>query len=156
MIHDGSRVSFVGHPSDGLGIGDHGRVFQAGASGSHVKWASGERRGEIDLIRNDDLVEMPTTGSLTADAITEPGLVSFAVRAVHSTSGDVGVLNALNAEGHLESFEDIAEDALAFVSSRIRQDPSFVEVLGQLEPDDGDDLVALAASTLLRDAFART
>jgi hypothetical protein len=152
-MHDGAKVAFVGHPSDGVEIGDEGLVLQAGNTGSHVKWKTGAAKNTITLVGNDDLV---INGSLAKHPLTdglEGDVVGISVRATFDRRGAVGVLNALNEEGHLSAFGQIAEDAMQMVASRIRQDPSFVEVLAVLDPDEGASLVEVAAASLLRDAF---
>lgn len=146
---EGQRVSYVGDTDNGLSVGDRGKVVSSDGNASHVLWMTGAKAGEIVLHDHFDLV---VSSNLPTDNF-DSGLVSFSVRQTFERYGSVGLLNALNEEGHLATFTDIAEDAVTMVASRIRQDPSFQEVLGHLEPEEGDDVVVLAASVLLRDAF---
>lgn len=146
---EGQRVSFVGDTDNGIAVGDRGKVVSAETGASHVLWMTGARAGEILLHDHFDLV---VSSNLPTDNF-DSGLVSFSVRQTFDRYGSVGLLNALNEEGHLATFTEIAEEAVTMVASRIRQDPSFQEVLAHLDPEEGDDVVILAASVLLRDAF---
>lgn len=153
MIIEGQRVSFCGDPDDNLDIGDSGRVMQAGYTGSHVKWATGNAQGQITLVSNLDL--SVTSGPSDTDVLNA-GLVGFSVQAVSAQGGSHAVLAALEAEGHLGSFQAIAEDCFRFVAERVRQDPSVAEVIAQLDPQDSDDLVYRASLVLLRDAVRQS
>lgn len=153
-MQDGAKVAFVGHvTADGPDIGDEGVVLSAGNTGSHVKWTKGAAKGQITLTGHDDLV---VNGSLSKHPLVdglEGVVVGIDVRASFDRRGAVGLLNALNEDGHLAAFGQIAEEAMQMVASRIRQDTSFKEVLAALDPDEGASLVEVAASALLRDAF---
>ena len=150
VIPEGSWVSSLTQ-DDGLAIGDRGRVLSAAGSGSHVLWSTGKRKGDLTLTANVDLVSSRTVD--LNDDLDSGGLVSVAVRDTYDSGGEVALLNALNAEGHLATFAPIAEEALQMVTARIRQDPSIREVLANLDEDEGAGFISLAASVLLRDAF---
>lgn len=150
-IPEGARVSYVGDGDDDLAVGDKGKVLSAAGSGSHVLWSSGARAGDITLTANMDLISSRTVDY--DDSLDTGCLVSVAVRETYDRGGEAALLNALNEEGHLATFAPFAEEALQMVASRIREDPSIREVLGQLEPDEGAEFIHLAASVLLRDAF---
>lgn len=149
---EGQRVAFVGDPQDGLQVGDCGKVLSSAEEGSHVLWSSGSRTGEVFLVENLDLVTSGATPR-TYDDLDSGSLVTIAVRDVYEGMGHVGLLNALNDEGHLATFAPIAEEAMQMVAARIRQDPSIGEVLASLDSDEGQEFVTLAVSVLLRDAF---
>lgn len=149
---EGQRVAFCGDPNAGLQPGDTGKVLSSAETGSHVLWSSGSRTGEVLLVENLDLVAS-TAAPRTYDDLDSGSLVTIAVRDVYDGQGHIGLLNALNEEGHLATFASIAEEALNTVAASIRQDPSFREVLSHLDPDEGSEFVSLAATVLLRDAF---
>lgn len=150
-VFDGARVAYAGEEGDGLSVDDRGRVLVAGMTGSHVLWQSGGLSGQITLTANHELTVLH--GARPCDSLDSGGLVAFAVREVYDQGGDAGLLNALNDEGHLATLGSLAEEALGLVAARLREDPSFKEVLAQLDPDDGAEFVAFAASVVLRDAF---
>lgn len=151
---EGQRVSYVGEVGDGLNIGDKGKVLSVDDGASHVLWTTGSRQGEVIFHTNLDLVVEPnqTEANMMASEFYTP-LVSVAVRDTYDRQGPVGLLNALNDEGHLAVFMPIAEEAIQMVASRIRQEPSFREVLAELGEDDGAEFVAFSTLQLLRDAF---
>lgn len=152
MFADGQRVQYAGDPIDGLDIGDVGVIAQAGHTASHVKWVTGARKGTFTEVPH---YEIQAVGSTPDTDALSGGLVTFAVRQVHAQVGNRGLLDILNEQGHLASFDAIGEEAMALVARRIREDPSIREVLAQLEGEDGDDFVAVATVALLRDAFGQ-
>lgn len=157
-IHDGRKVSFVGDPSpDGLAIGDTGKVIAGQGEISHVMWDSGRRTGSVTVEADEDLVVQAsprTTAATLDDSLDDGSLVTVSVRETYDDGGDVALLNALASAGHLSTMQSYAEEAQALIASRIRTDPSFREVLAQLDPEEGDSLVGLASAVLLRDAFS--
>lgn len=148
---EGQRVAFCGDPQAGLSVDDRGKVLSSSGEASHVLWATGSRAGEVLLVSNLDLVVAGQARSY--DDLDGGTLVTIAVRDTFDRTGHVGLLNALNEEGHLATFASIAEEAMQTVASRIRQDPSISEVLANLDPEEGAEFVAFTASVLLRDAF---
>lgn len=153
MIVEGSFVSYVGDEVDGLAVGNRGKVLSSTTGASHVIWRDGARAGEVTFVKEGDLVVSRTAAQ--DESVFESGhLVSVAVRQTYDHGGKVALLNALNDEGHLATCAPFAEEAMQLVASRIRQDPSFSEVLARLDPDEGADFVAFTAACLLRDAFS--
>lgn len=152
MMQDGVKVAFVGSPGEPVAIGDQGLVISGGRTGSHVKWRTGGRKGQIDLVANDDLV---VGAALARDALADSFEVSLTadlgVRSVYAARGARGLVREMEAAGHLASFPSYADEAIRLIAERIRQDPSFREVLAELDPDDGDEVIEVAARALLRD-----
>lgn len=151
-LAEGAIVAYVGEGGDGLAVEDRGRVLSAAGSGSHVLWLSGAKMDQITLTANFDLVAMRDPGPRD-DSFESQGIVSFAVRDVYDSRGETGVVNALITEGHFSTLVPVAEDALQFVCSRLREDPSMREVLASLDEEEGAEVINLAASVLLRDSF---
>lgn len=152
MIREGKKVSFVGDEDGGLKVGDRGRVLSASGDSSHVLWSTGARSGEVTLVPDLDLV-VGSQSQMAYEDTFSGSLVTIAVRDTFDAAGPVGLLNALNEEGHLATFAQYAEEALQSVAARITQDPSMREALSHLEPEEQGEFVTLAASVLLRDAF---
>ena len=151
-LREGQRVAFCGDPVDGLVPGDLGKVLSLSGDACHVMFASGSRTGDVVLVEGIDVVASGHAPK-TYDGLDGGSLVTIAVRDVWEGQGKVALLNALNEEGHLTGFAAIADRAMESVAAEIRQDPSFHEVLARLDPDEGAELVTLAAASLLRDAF---
>lgn len=156
-LRDGQRVAFAGIPSDdGLGIGDTGKVLACQGDISHVMWNTGRKNGSVTVEDNDDLVAQVsprTVESTLADSLDDGDLVAVAVRETYDEGGETALLSAMASAGHLASLTSYAEEALSVIALRIRTDPVFQPVLGELEPEEGDALVNLAAAVLMRDAF---
>lgn len=153
FLHDGQKVAFAGDPTDGSpALGDEGIVVSAGNTASHVKWLTGACAGEFTETSHYEISAI--AGSHDTDMMAS-SLISFSAREVRAMSGSRGLLDRLNAEGHLGSFEAIAGEAARVAGSLIRSDPSIVEVIAQLDADDADDFVSLAVVTLLQDAFGQ-
>jgi hypothetical protein len=151
-VREGQRVAFCGDPVDGLQPGDLGKVLSLSGDACHVLWSTGTCTGQTLLVDGMDVVAS-SAAPKSYDGLGEGSLVTIAVRDVYDGLGKVALLNALNEEGHLSGFAAIAETAMQTVAAEIRSDPSFKEVLAHLDSDEGAELVSLAASALLRDAF---
>lgn len=148
MIREGSKVSYVGE-SAVRAVGDLGKVLSAAGDSSHVLWAN----GQITLESDADLVTTKRTAAEADHDVLGGSLVHIAVRDTFDASGPVGLLDALNEDGHLATFTAYAEDAMQAVAASIRTDPSMHEVLAHLESEEQAALINLATATLLRDAF---
>lgn len=159
---EGARVSYVGDGSDGRVLGERGQILSITGRCGHVKWAD----TSITLVALDDVLPVAsTTGAVRAapapvrddldDSLDVGPVPHLGMRGVYETEGGVGVLNALASSGQLSSFGAIAEEARTFVEQQIRQDPSFCQVTAQLDPDEADELIALASHVLIRDAFGQ-
>ena len=161
-VRDSQRVSYVGPERSGLALGDRGIVLSASGDAAHVQWVTGARTDQVDFVPADDLVAMGrppkdppghTTAAAFADSLTYGTMVTVAVRETFDESGEVGLLNALASEGHLANLSSVAEEALALVASRVREDDAMRQVLGQLDAEEGEALINLTAAVVLRDAF---
>lgn len=152
MISEGTSVRYcgdsIGKEAD-LDLDDRGKVVSATPTHSHVVWRTGALAGQITLTANLDLVVMRQP---TDDSMDGP-LVSISAKAVYERGGATALLNAMVDGGHTTDFSVIAQEALALVQARIRQDPSFRSVLATIDAESGADLISLASVSLLRDAF---
>lgn len=156
MLREGQKVAYTGSASDGLVLGDSGRLLMLSSGFAHVAWESGTSSGQIIPVALYDLA--PSRNSMTIEADLDDSLdvanFSFtAARDIYDTDGETGVVNAMAEAGHLAAFQEIAEDALTLVSGRIRRDPSFRDVLAQLDEEEGERVIRLASSCLILDAF---
>lgn len=144
--------------SKDLALGEVGRLLSSDSTGSHVRWNTGVKKGSISLVHNDDLVPFkPTAGSAWEDVdegLETGTLVSVSVRSVVDAGGVPALLNTLVVEGHLSTFGPVVDEAISLVASRLRTDPSMLEVLAELEEDEREALVYRAAQTLLHSAFS--
>ena len=154
MLRDGDEVYYSGDGQHGGQVGDVGRVLSAGGGAAHVKWASGGRAGLVSLEDADDLEPRRTVAALLEDSIEFGDLRVEAAREAYDEQGAHGVLAMLAERGHLMSFAEIAEEALTLVAARVRRDPSVREAIGQLDEDEGDQVVRVASAALIYDAFS--
>jgi hypothetical protein len=161
-LHESQRVSYVGFPkTSGLGVGDEGVVLSVSGDAAHVRWASGARVGQIDLVDGIDLAPRSAAKQAEASLVHAfddslgygPPVVHTAVRETFDETGPEGLFTALVNEGHLGALSSVAEEALGVVAARVREDEAMRQVLAGLEPEEGEALVALTASVVLRDAF---
>jgi hypothetical protein len=70
-----------------------------------------------------------------------------------NAEGEEGVINFLARAKRLDTWEQIAHDALQFVQGRLKVDASLDLAYEQLHPEEVERVVALGAQVLLRDAF---
>jgi hypothetical protein len=148
MFRDGQQISFIGLDR-GLNYGEAGRILEAGTESSAILWKS----GSVTTQYNSDLLPVGKIAfSDGLDDCLEVGepLRTSAAREAFDIGGESAVLNYMSESGHLASMSDIAEDAMAFVSARLRQDQYFRSILSQLDDDEGDSLVNLASRVALR------
>lgn len=158
-MRDGQRVSYIGDGRGGLALGDKGQVLIGEGQTSHVLWATGSHKGDVTL--NDDYDLTPVGKGQTVasfdpdqdDCLEVGGLSTTAVRDLYDADGEAGVLNWMVNAGHTASFQAIAEEAHSYIAARLRQDTSFQAVASNLDEDEHESVIRLAASVLLRDAF---
>lgn len=158
-FYEGQAVSYVGDGQHGLTLGAHGRLLAfASNRAGHVQWLDGPLRGQVTVHELGTEV-LPANKKFAAvhdgleDSLEVGPIQHTSARSVYDLEGSAGVLSMLASSGHTANFEQIADDANAFVQSRIRQEASVREVLAQLDEDEASELVALATRVLLRDAF---
>ena len=152
MLREGQRVTSLG--STLAQAGSTGVVLALADHGSaHVQWHEGAQAGQVTLESELDLAPLSQRESLLDDSLDLGHLVTTSAREVYDDGGPAGLLNQMSEDGHLAAFASIAEEAVAFISGRIRVDASFRAVCGQLEPEEGESLIRLASFALIRDAF---
>lgn len=151
QYREGQKVAYVGDGDHGLAPGDRGKVLSSEPGAAHVLWMSGAQQGGTLFHTNYDLVAHEAEAYDT-DFYGAP-LVTTAVRDTFDREGPEGLLNALNEEGHLATFGSHVEEAIAMVSSRIRQEPAFIEIMAELDVDEGEEVLSMATFALLVDAF---
>ena len=156
MLREGQEVAYTGPANEGLILGDHGRLLVLSSGSGHVSWETGSLQGQITPVALYDLAparSVMTVQSDLDDSLEVAGIALVAARDLYDADGELGVINAMAESGHLAAFQDIAEDALALVASRIRHDVSFREVLAQLDEEEGERVIRLASASLIHDAF---
>lgn len=153
---EGKRVQFVGE-ADGLALGEVGKLISTGSPASHVRWNTGAKKGMIDLVHNDDLVPFKAVSGTSWEEIDDDlsvgDIVSVSARQMVDSGGIPSLLDAMVVEGHLSTFGSVVDEAISLVASRLRTDPSMLEVLAELEEDEREALVYRATQTLLQSAF---
>lgn len=158
MIYDGCSVEYTGQETDSLVPGNQGSVLVVSGHSAHVQWKTGGMAGQVTLQDSDDL--SPSRGRHEAveasldDSLEVSGLGTFTARQIYDEGGSGALLNAMADSGKLSSFRDIAEEALALIAGRIRTSASFTALASHLDEDEADEMVRLAAATLIRDAFS--
>ncbi len=157
MINDGSRVEYTGLKTEALDPGDQGSVLVVSGHGAHVQWRTGSLAGQVSLEDVDDLHALGSRqGAVEAaldDSLEVSGIGTVTARQIYDEGGSSALLNAMADSGKLASFQDIAEEALTLVASRLRLSDSFVAVSSHLEDDEREDLLRTASAALIRDAF---
>jgi hypothetical protein len=148
-MHDGDRVAYVGDERDGLEVGDIGVCLLAGSTGSHVRWLTGSRHTQIDLVPNYDLM---VEGQAATVMSFDEELVSFQVQAAFASGGAAGVLDQMAQDGHLIGFPTMVGRVSTLARQLVISDPSVQAVLASLDAQQGDEFVAEATLSLLREA----
>lgn len=135
---EGVHASYVGWEHDGLQAGDRCFVLSDEGSHVHVRWTSGAKVGQYDMMK---------AGSLVFDASTSPPddefgfevdprrLVSVACREVLDRGGEPALFQALEESGHLETIARCTKVALAQIRETVAKDPAWKQVMGDLGAD---------------------
>lgn len=158
-MRDGQRVSYIGPPVEGLAMGDRGEVVSAADQSSHVLFHTGSRQGAVVFIDNFDLAAPQKKAAAKVDdglddSLEIGTLAVHGAREIFEVEGEGGILNAMAEQGHLASFAVIAQEAQDLISTRIRSDESFRSMASQLDDDEAEAVIRLAAAVLIRDAFS--
>lgn len=158
-LREGQRVACISDTAEGAVLGDEGKVLVADEHCAHVRWLTGSRQGQIDLVDSYDLAPKGYTASATqdddlADSLEVGGsLMVTGAREVYDEGGAVALINAMSESGGLASFASIAEEVLGQVTARVRSDPALRMVVSQLDDEEAEQVVRLASLVLVRDAF---
>lgn len=158
MIAEGSRCSYTGPELLGARVGDLVRVVASSGDASHVRWESGDRAGEIDLVLNDNLVvgRSGHTGAASvaaqmADSLDFGPMAVTGLREAYDEGGVEGAVAVLDDSGHLAMLAEAAEAVLAEMSARVRSHPRIVEALEGMDPDDAAKVSEAVAAIVLAD-----
>lgn len=155
-MREGQKVAYTGSNTNELSLGDEGRILVMSSNAAHVSMETGISAGQIIAVATYELALLRKSSSVVNDlddSLDVAGLSTFAAREIYDMGGETAILNAMHESGHLAAFQDIAEDALILVAHQIRRDPSFREVLAQLDEEEAESVIRSAAATLIRDAF---
>lgn len=154
MMREGAKVAYTGTETGGMAVGDRGKVVVVDGTVCHVLWTSGSKEHQITPHYESSLVSISATSDFGLDDSLEVGgLMTFSARNSFDAGGSVQVVDEMAEMGHLASFSEIAEEAIALVAARVRQDPSFRAVTAELDEDEADEVFRLASACLIRDAF---
>lgn len=155
MMREGVKVAYMGAETDGLAVGDQGRVIMVDGPVCHVLWSTGTKAHQASAHYESSLAVFSAVGvdASLDDSLDVGGLVTFSARNSFDTGGSMQVVAEMADAGHLASFADIAEEALSLVAARVRQDPSFRMVAADLDEEEAEQVVRYASACLIRDAF---
>ncbi len=157
MIYDGSRVEYSGLGEGSLVHGDQGAALVVSGTCAHVQWKTGALAGQVTPVHTDDLLPLGSRQGAVEDSLDDSlevsGLGTFTARQIYDEGGSQGLLNAMADTGRLAAFQEIAEEALSLVASRIRTSPSFIALSAHLDEDEAEETIRLASAVLIRDAF---
>lgn len=153
--HDGADVFYSGAPGPGVpAYGDTGRVLVSDTRAAHVKWVTGSRGGQVDLVEHDDL-------SALGESVSYPqaALHAHLGESLEYADGEVAqervaaVLTRMADTGDTDRFGLIAEEAVEWVAGRLRGLGSFRSHMAALDSSEGEDLVYAATRRILADAL---
>lgn len=176
-LREGRLATFIGEGED---FGAEAEVLSTGASSAWVRFVTGARTGEIDLVDDLDLIPVETRSRYASapaplPVVPQPVLAPMApvtasrdelddsldvglpmrvgAAAVQQTQGTLGVLTMLAHRGDLHRLSSVVDEALIMVANRIRNDSGICQVTAQLDEDDAENLVQMASLALLNSVF---
>jgi hypothetical protein len=156
---DGSPVSYIGVPREGIALGDQGLLLTGAGRGAHVKWETGQQRGTITLVDTDDLV--PARTRVAAVQVPSDGLddsldvghpSGLGLGHLCALRGPQAVLSALAAT-QPPDLTAIPAEVRSFAEQRVAAAPTIRHAASQLDEEDGAELVRLTTLALLQQTF---
>lgn len=151
---EGSSVSYVGIPRQGLAVGDIGSLLATAGRGAHVKWTA----GGVTLEDIDDLAPVPTAARHAAahdgleDSLEVGAPAGIGLAHLCALRGPQAVLGAIETARPPDLAEAV-RDVRIYARQRVATAPTMREVIAQLPEEEGAELIRLATTTLLQDAF---
>lgn len=155
-MYDGQGVTYAGSPRELLSPGDEGKILAISPTYAHVKWATGAARNQVTICDPDDLVSSARRDEVTAsldDSLEFGGVTVTSAVEDFEEDGALGVVASLSERGYLAPMSDAADEAIALVSARVRQDQGVRQVLAGLDDDSGELVIRQAAAVILREAL---
>lgn len=133
---EGVGASWAGWAqADGVAVGDRCRVVANEGSHSHVRWLTGSRVGQYDLVPNEHLVLDSARVQWNDDAfaLDAPShrRVTVACATVLARAGEDALVAALEEQGLLAEAVSIITDAISVASGSLSSDPAWNEVASE-------------------------
>lgn len=153
-MYDGQVITYTGEPRQGVRSGDQGKALVISPTYVHVMFHTGAAAGQVVMCDRNDL-ESARRDEVTAslDDSLEFGFEATAAQDLDEGDGVLGVVASLDERGYLAPLSDAADEAIALVASRVRQDHGIRQVLAGLDADSGELVIQHAAMSVLRDAL---
>jgi hypothetical protein len=147
---DGSLVSYLGTPHEGIQVGDQGQVLIRAGRGAHVKWAS----GNVTLVDAADLQPVIHQASMRHDGLEdslEVGVPNMSTGLAHlcAVRGPSAVLATIASAAPAE-FASIADEIRVFASRKIQHALAMREVVAQLDDDEATEVLRLATIAIIQ------
>lgn len=178
ILREGRMATYIG---EGENFGAEAEVLSLAPNSAWVRYVTGARTGELELVDDLDLTPLesrsryaaatevksppvpvlpqPVMAPVTAsrdelDDSLDVGLpMRVGAAAVQQTQGTLGVLTMLAHRGDLHRLSTVVDDALIMVANRIRNDSGVCQITSQLDEDDAENLVQMASLALLHSVF---
>lgn len=145
--HDGVYASWVGWTEDNLSVGDRCRVLVDEGAHSHVRWVTGKRTGNIEIVASDNLVHDAARARFDDDEfgldVAPPRRVAVACAQIIERGGHEALLAALEQQGLLDEATSIVSEAVESAISSLRSDPAWSEVSSEIG-EAGGAIMAMA------------
>jgi hypothetical protein len=163
FLREGFTITFIGsHDADGVTLGDKGRLLAfASDHAAHVQWLTGIREGQVTLTDIEDIDNASQKYAMAhhddlADSLEMGSLQTVGARSVYDIAGPEGTLVHMASQGQLGGLAPIADGVLGWVCTKIRTESAFMSALAGLDPDEQEEIIQMAACTVLRDTFGGT
>lgn len=142
---EGVNGSYVGPDDARSGARNGDRFFILSDEGAlvHVKWTTGSLRDQYGTVfaRHvvaDRMIEAPYDEFAFEAGRAVPNGMGLNVAALHTAGGDVALIEAMEAEGHLDQLRYACVEAATMVRQAIASDPSWTMVREALGATSND------------------
>lgn len=156
-MRNGDDVIYTGPPSVEVAPGERGHVLSCTSSYAHVQWYGGHHVGlhatdDLDVVAALDSISASLDDSLEVSS-SVGSLVSLAsAQEAYDAMGGEGLVSHLASGGYLSAYASVAEELLQQVTAVLQQDPVLHQLTAQMDPDEADEILRRAATTLLSDS----
>jgi hypothetical protein len=158
-LREGSCATYIGGNTKVV-VGDRCLVLSDEGKYANVRWLTGEKIGDYELVTCADLVpDRKTKVSFFDDdgdefgfEVEPPKAVRVATRVVHDSGGNAGLLRALEHDGVLEFPRHLAHQAVREFRQSILGDRAWREILSELG-SEADGFLRSALSEIMMTAL---
>lgn len=158
-LREGSCATYIGMAHTDAEVGDRCMVLSDEGRYANVRWVSGSKVGQYEVVGVHNLVSDRRTKISAFDDSEEfgfepeaPKAVRVATAMVHASGGDDALMRALDHDGVLAAARRLSRQAIIELRESLLGDRAWREVVSELGTD-GDSFLKHALAELITAAL---